>query len=98
MTRRRSRARAIARIVPVSETRPRLSMKARSAGVDLAMDQSELEIAAKDHAALARQSVGQAAGQRTDSGNRRHAERDASDENVKAAQTAAQFAQRQPQR
>ena len=43
----------------------------------LALDQAEREIAAENHPAFAREAVGEAAGQRADAGDRRHAERDA---------------------
>ena len=59
----------------------------------LALDQREGHIAAKQGAALARQSFAEARRDRADAGNRHHAECDAADEHVKAAQAAAQFAQ-----
>jgi hypothetical protein len=59
-----------------------------------ALDQRERHIAAEQRAALARQTFAEAGCDRADAGNRHHAERDAGDENVKAAQAAAQFAQR----
>jgi len=60
----------------------------------LALDQRECDVAAEQRAALARQTFAEAGGDRADAGNRHHAERDAGDEDVKAAQTATQFAQR----
>ena len=64
----------------------------------LALDQGEGDVAAEQGAALARQSLAEAGRDRADAGDRHHAERDAGDENVKAAQAAAQFAQRIAQR
>ena len=63
-----------------------------------ALDQAEGQVAAENDAALARQSVGQARGQRADAGDRHGAERDAGDEDVEAAQARAHFAQREAQR
>ena len=62
------------------------------------MDQRERQVAAENDAALARETVGQAGRDRADAGDRHHAERDAGDEHVEAAQAAAQFAQREAQR
>ena len=59
-----------------------------------ALDQRERNVAAEQRAALARQTFAEAGRDRADAGNRHHAERDAGDEDVKAAQAAAQFAQR----
>ena len=62
-------------------------------GLGFALDQRESDVAAEQRAALARQPLAEAGRDRADAGNRHHAERDAGDENVKAAQAAAQFAQ-----
>ena len=67
-------------------------------GRRLALDQREGEIAAQYRAALAREPVDQALGERADARDRRHAERDAGDEHPEAAHAAAQFAQREAQR
>ena len=66
-------------------------------GLNFAVDQAERKVAAKNGAAFARQPVPEAAGQRADAGDGRDAERDAGDEDVKAAQATAQFAQGEPQ-
>ena len=58
-----------------------------------ALDQGEGDVAAEQGAALARQPVAEARRDRADAGNRHHAERDAGDEHIEAAQAAAQFAQ-----
>ena len=63
-----------------------------------ALDQGERDVAAEQRAALARQSLAEAGGDRADAGDRHHAERDAGDEDVEAAQAAAQFAQGKAQR
>ena len=62
------------------------------------MNQRERQIAAQDDAALAGQSIGEAPRKRADAGDRHHAERDAGDEDAKAVQPAAQFAERKAQR
>ena len=62
-------------------------------GFGFALDQRERYIAAEQRAALARQTFAEARRDRADAGNRHHAERDAGDENLEAAQAAAQFAQ-----
>ena len=67
----------------------------RSSG--FAVDQRERQVAAEDAAALAIEPVGQAGRQRTDAGNRHDAEREAGDEDAKAAHAAAQFAEREAQ-
>ena len=61
-----------------------------------ALDQRECHVTAQQGAALARQPLAQAGCDRTDPGDRHHAERDAGDENIKAAQPAAQLSQRVP--
>ena len=63
----------------------------------LALDQVEVEIAAEDDLALAREAVGEARRQRADAGDRHHAERDAGDEDIEAAQAPAHLAQREAQ-
>ena len=88
----------MARMVAAAETRPARSRKARSAAIGLAMDQREREVAAEDGAAFAREPVAEARRERVDAGDRHHAERDAGDEHVEAAQPAAQVAQRKAQR
>src|SRR5207237_10122297 len=60
----------------------------------LALDQRERDVAAEQRAAFALQTLAEACCHGTDAGNRHHAERNAGDEDVKAAQAAAQFAQR----
>jgi hypothetical protein len=60
--------------------------------VGLALNEREGEVAAKDHAAGFADPFGEACSDRTDSGNRQDAKRNASDEHAKAAQTAAQIA------
>ena len=47
------------------------------------------DVAAEQRAALARQAFAEAGRDRADAGDRHHAERDAGDENVEAAQAAA---------
>src|SRR5207248_4610713 len=64
----------------------------------LALEQHEGGIAAEQCAALARQSLAQARGDRADACDRHHAKGDTGDEYVEAAQAAAQFAQRIAQR
>ena len=63
-----------------------------------AMTEIERQVATKNHAALARNPVGEARRHRTDSGNGHDAERDAGDEHVEAARAGAQFAQGEAQR
>src|SRR5262249_50964391 len=58
-----------------------------------ALEQHEGDVAAEQVAAFARQSVAEARRDRTDACNRHHAKRDAGNEDVEAAQTAAQLAQ-----
>ena len=62
------------------------------------MNQRERHIAAENGAAFARKPAGEAFRQRTDTGDRHHAERDAENQHVEAAQAAAQFAHRKAQR
>jgi hypothetical protein len=64
----------------------------------LAQAEREGEIAAQDHAAFARQPVGEPRRHRADAGDRHHAEPDAGDEHIEAAQSAAQLAQGEAQR
>ena len=90
--------RAIARSVAAAETWPRRVEERAFCGVGLAMDQRERQIAAEDDAAFAREPIGEAARERADAGDRHHAERDAGDEDAKAVQAAAQFAEREAQR
>ena len=59
----------------------------------LALEQHESDVAAEQRATLARQSLAQARRDRANAADRHHAKRDAGDENVEAAQAAAQFAQ-----
>ena len=75
------------------------NLAARAQEVDFlrlgfALDQRERHIAAEQRAALARQPFAEARRHRADAGNRHHAERDAGDEDVEAAQSPAQFAKR----
>src|SRR5262249_16172993 len=60
----------------------------------LALEQDEGDVAAEQVAALARHAVAEARRDRADAGDRHHAERDAGDEHIEAAQAAAQLAQR----
>ena len=64
-------------------------------GAGFAMDEREGHVAAQDSLALARQSVGQRARERTDARNRHYAERDAGDEDIEAAKAAAQLTDRE---
>ena len=86
------------RNVAATDTSPRERRKRDLVGLGLALDQRERDVAAEQGAALARQSLAEARRDRADAGNRHHAERDAGDENIEAAQPAAQFAQRVAQR
>ena len=88
----------MARSVAATDTSPRERRKAIFVRLGFALDQRERDIAAEQGAALARQPVAEACRDRADAGNRHHAERDAGDEHVEAAQAAAQFAQRVAQR
>ena len=63
-----------------------------------ALHQGEGDVAAEQGAALARQPLVEARRDRADPGDRHDAERDAGDEDVKATQPAAQFAQGVAQR
>ena len=67
-------------------------------GLRLALEQHEGDVAAEQRAPLAREAVAEARRHRADAGDRHHAERDAGDEDVEAAQAPAQFAQRVAQR
>jgi len=80
------------RNVAATDTSPR-AKKRDFLRFGLALDQGEGHIAAEQGAALARQALAEAGGDRADAGNRHHAECDAADEHVKATQAAAQFAQ-----
>ena len=60
--------------------------------IGLALNEREGEVAAKNHAAGFTDSLGEAGGDRTDAGDRQDAERDAGNENAKAALAAAQVA------
>ena len=71
--------------------------KAAFKGIGLAVDQQERKIAAENDAALPLDSIGEAARERADAGDRHDAERDAGDENAKAVQAAAKFAEREAQ-
>ncbi len=62
-------------------------------GLGFALDHRKRDVAAKQRAALAGQSIAEARRHRTDTGDRHHAERDTGDEDVEAAQAAAQFTQ-----
>src|SRR5262249_19770048 len=64
------------------------------AGLGLALDHGEGDVAAEQRAALAGETVAKARSDGADTGDRHHAERDAGDEDIEAAQAAAQFAQR----
>ena len=64
----------------------------------LAVDQRKGQIAAQDDAAVASKSIGEASRERADARDRRHAQRDAGDEDTKAVQAAAQLAKRKAQR
>ena len=64
----------------------------------LAMTEAEGQVAAQDHAARAREPVGQARRHRADAGDRHDAERDAGDEHIEAAHAGAQFAQGEAER
>ncbi len=66
--------------------------------IGLAMKQRERHIAAENGAALARKSAGKAFRKRADTGDRHHAEPDAENQHIKAAQAAAQFAHGKAQR
>jgi hypothetical protein len=82
--------------MPRSVAAPKLAARAQEGDflrLGFALDQRERHVAAEQGAALARQAVAEAGGDRADAGDRHHAERDAGDENVEAAQAAAQFAQ-----
>lgn len=63
--------------------------KGNLVGFRLALDQRESDVAAEQRAALARQTVVEAGGDRADAGNRHHPERNAGDEDIETAQTAA---------
>ena len=63
-----------------------------------ALDQRESDVAAKDQAAGAGKSFGQAVRHRADACDRQHAKRNAGDKNAEAAQSAAQFAKGETQR
>src|SRR5262249_3876441 len=58
----------------------------------------ECDVAAKQGAALACHAIGKARRDRADAGDRHYAKGDTSDENVEAAEPAAQFAQGVAQR
>ena len=60
--------------------------------VGLALNEREGKVAAKNHTAGFADALVEACGDGTDPGNRQDAERDAGDENAKAAQPAAQIA------
>ncbi len=93
-----SAVRAIARIVAVVETRPARVEERALRRIGFAVDEREGEVAAEDGAAFAREPVAEARRERVDAGDRHHAERDAGDEHVEAAQSAAQVPQREAQR
>src|SRR6185312_3403311 len=59
-----------------------------------ALEQQERDVAAEQSAAFARHAFAEARRDRADAGNRHHPKRDAGDEDVEAAQAAAQLAQR----
>ncbi len=63
-----------------------------------ALDQRKRGVAAQQCAAFTRQSIAKAGRDRTDTRDRHHAERDACDEHIEAAQAAAQFTKRIAQR
>ncbi len=56
-----------------------------------ALNERKGNVAAEDQSAGAADAVGKARRHRADAGNRKYAERDAGDEDAKAAQPAAQF-------
>ena len=66
--------------------------------VGFTLAQRERKVSAEDGAAFAREPVGKTRRERIDAGDRHHAERDAGNEHVEAAQSAAQIAQREAQR
>ena len=78
--------------------RPAGAQKRDLIGLGFALDQGEGDIAAKQRAAFARQSFAEAGCDGAYARDRHHAERDAGDEDVEAAQAPAQFAKRKPQR
>ena len=85
------------RIVATTATSPWAERNACSAG-DASRWISENDSSrAEDFAALPGKSVGEAVRERADRGDRQHAERDAGEEDVEAAQSATQLAQREPQ-
>ena len=90
--------RAIARSVAATDSCSAGAQKRHFIRLGFALDQGEGDIAAKQRAAFARQSLAEAGRDRADAGDRHHAERDAGDEDVEAAQAPAQFAQRKAQR
>ena len=87
----------MARRVAATETLPRGCQEGALRRRRLRAGSARTTVAAQDDAALAGDAVGQARRQRADAGDRHDAERDAGDEDVKAAQPAAQIAQREPQ-
>ncbi len=64
----------------------------------LALDQRKRNIAAEQRTAFSRKTVAQTGRHRADTGNRHHAKRDTGDEDIEAAQSAAQLTQRVAQR
>jgi hypothetical protein len=60
--------------------------------IGLALYEREGKVAAKNHTAGFADALVEACGDRTDAGDRQDAERNAGDENAKAAQAAAQIA------
>src|ERR1700750_1321530 len=61
------------------------------------MKERERHVGAKNHAAVAREPIGEALRQRAHAGYRRHAERDAGEKDTKAGDAGAQLAQREPE-
>ena len=88
----------MARKVAATETSPRARRKASSSGVASRwISENATSPPSSVRPSRARPSL-RLAGDRADAGDRHHAERDAGDEHVEAAQAAAHFAQRVTQR